>query len=210
METTLRGQIRTGRGKGPARQARFSGQVPAVLYGRGIEPIPLLVDGREMVRSLHTGAGMNVLINLEVAGKRYLTLAREIQRHPVRGDLLHVDFVNVSRDVKIHADVPVHLTGEAHGVKEGGVLEHHLWELRIEALPTELPSAIEVAVSGLGVGEHFRVGDVAAPGGVEILNSPEEIIVSVVEPQVMPTTIEAGTGEEAGGQAGESGPETPR
>ncbi len=209
METTLQGQIRSGRGKGPARQARFSGQVPAILYGRGIEPIPLLVDGREILRSLHTEAGANVLINLEVDGTRYLTLAREIQRHPVRGDLLHVDFVNVSRDVKIHADIPVHLTGEAHGVKEGGVLEHHLWELKIEALPTQLPPAIEVEVSGLGIGEHLRVGDVAVPGGVEILTSPEEIIVSVVEPQVMPTVTETEMGEEAGDQLAGGGTAAP-
>jgi large subunit ribosomal protein L25 len=198
VETTLQAQIRKGRGKGPARQARFAGQVPAILYGPGIETVPLLVDGREMLRSLHTEAGMNVLINLEVDGTRYLTLAREIQRHPVRGDLLHIDFVNVSRDVKIHADVPVHLKGEAHGIKEGGVLEHHLWELKIEALPTDLPPAIEVEVSGLGIGEHLRVADVTAPRGVAILSAPDEIIVSIVEPQVMPTVTEAEAGEEAG------------
>ena|SRR5437016_845986 len=195
MEVTLRAQPRSKTGKGSARQARMAGRVPAILYGRGMQPAPIAVDGKEMGHVLHTEAGANVLVNLVVeGGRRYLTMVREVQRHPVRGNLLHIDFVNTARDVKTHADVPVSLVGDSRGVREGGVLEHHLWELRVEALPTDIPPALEVDISSLGIGEHLRVEDVPAPPGTEILTPAEEIIVSIVEPQA------ARAGEELAGE----------
>jgi large subunit ribosomal protein L25 len=198
MEVTLRAEPRSSIGKGPARQARMAGRVPAILYGRGMDPAPLAVDAKQMGHALHTEAGANVLVNLEVdGGRRYLTMVREVQRHPVRGTLLHVDFVNTARDVKTHAEVPIQVTGEAPGVREGGVLEHHLWELRVEALPTEIPSSIDVDISGLGIGDHLRVADVTPPPGVDIVSEPDEIILSVVEPK---TARAEGEGE--GGEAG--------
>ena len=154
MEVTLRAQPRSATGKGPARQARMAGRVPAILYGRGIVPTPLAVDSKQIGHALHTEAGANVLVNLEVeGGRRYLTMVREVQRHPVRGNLLHVDFVNTARDVKTHAEVPLQITGESRGVREGGVIEHHLWELRVEALPTDIPSSLEADISSLGIGD---------------------------------------------------------
>lgn len=184
MEVTLRALPRSSTGKGSARQARMAGRVPAILYGRGIEPTPLAVDGKQILHALHTEAGANVLVNLEVeGGRRYLTMVREVQRHPVRGTLLHIDFVNTARDVKTHADVPIQIAGESQGVREGGVIEHHLWTLVVEALPTEIPSSIEADISHLGIGDHLRVGDVAAPDGVAVISDPDEIILSIVEPQ---------------------------
>jgi large subunit ribosomal protein L25 len=187
----------------------MAGRVPAILYGRGIEPTPLAVDGKELGHVLHTEAGANVLVNLVVeGGRRYLTMVREVQRHPVRGNLLHVDFVNTARDVKTHADVPVSLVGDSRGVREGGVLEHHLWELRVEALPTDIPPALEVDISSLGIGEHLRVEDVPPPPGIEILTPAEEIIVSIVEPQAVRAAEElapeeaVGAGEGATEEAG--------
>src|SRR5207249_50278 len=156
MEVTLRAEPRSATGKGPARQARMAGRVPAILYGRGIVPTPLAVDSKQIGHALHTEAGANVLVNLEVeGGRRYLTM--------VRGHVLHVDFVNTARDVKTHAEVPLQITGESRGVREGGVIEHHLWELRVEALPTDIPSSLEADISSLGIGDHLRVADVTPP-----------------------------------------------
>ena len=184
MEITLDVKPRTEKGKGPARRFRAAGLVPAVFYGPSVEPVPLLVDAKQMSQALHTEAGGNVLINLTVDGNRRLTIPREVQRHPIRGTILHVDFVNVARDQLISAQVPVHLIGESHGVKEGGVLEQHLHELQVEALPTAIPAALEVDVSRLGIGDSLHVSDVAAPSGVEILSPEDELVVAVTEPRL--------------------------
>lgn len=186
MEITLKVKPRDEKGKGPARRARASGHVPGVLYGKGLDPVPLTVDNKEMQKALATESGLNVLINLQVDSKtKYLTMLREVQRSPVRGEVMHVDFFKIDRDVKIQAEVPVHIIGESHGVKEGGVVEHHLWEIKVEALPGNVPTAIEVDITKLGIDEHLRVSDIATPPDTEILTPTEEIIVSVVEPQVI-------------------------
>jgi large subunit ribosomal protein L25 len=203
MEVTITAESRTETGKGAARRARAHGKVPAVLYGPAVAAIPLFVDAREIGQVLHTEAGANVLINVQVDGAAYLTMLREIQRNPVRGDLIHIDFVNIARDVKVHADVPVHLVGESHGVKAGGVTEHHLWELKINALPGDVPPNIEVDLTPLGIGEHIRVADIVPPPGVEILNHGDEIIVSVVEPQILELEVPAAE-EEAAAEAAEA------
>ena len=183
MEVTLQAIARTGSGKGPARQSRMSGRVPAVLYGQGIDPIPLAVDARQMGHALHTDAKANVLVNLEVeGGKRYLTMVREIQRHPVRGNLVHIDFVNTARDVTTHADVPVSVVGDSVGVHQGGVLEHQLWELKVEALPTDIPPSIEIDITKVGIGDLIRVSDIKPPKGVQIINDPDDIVLAVIEP----------------------------
>ena len=179
MEISLDVQPRTDKGKGPARRARAAGKVPGVFYGPAAEPRPVYIDAREMSHALHTEAGANVLITLKLDGKSHLAVPREIQRHPVRGTLLHVDFVNVARDVKITADVPIHLVGESAGVKVGGQLDQHAHTLTVEALPAEIPSAIEVDISGVEIGESLTVADVKAPAGVEILTSPEELVLAV-------------------------------
>lgn len=201
MEVSLKVMTRSESGKGPARRARSTGQVPAVLYGRGLDPVSLIVDAKEMTKALATEAGLNVLINLQVEKDKYFTMLREVQRHPVRGNVLHVDFVKIDRDVKIQADVPIHLVGESRGVKEGGVVEHHLWELKVEALPTEVPPTIEVDISGLGIGDHFRVRQIKALEGVEVLTPLEEIVVSVVEPQVIQLPEEIAAEEAAAAEA---------
>lgn len=202
MEITLKAEPRNQTGKGAARRLRSAGVVPAVLYGPAIDPLPLEVDVREITNALHTEAGYNVLINLKLDSKtNFLTMLREVQRDPVRGNLLHIDFLNVSRDVKIHANVPVHIVGESHGVKEGGVLEHHLWEISVEALPGEVPPSFDVDVAHLGIGQLLRAGEIAALPGVTVLTDPEEIVAAVVEPQILQVTEEVAV-EEAEAVAG--------
>ena len=179
--------------------------MPAILYGAGVEPLSIAVDARQMGHTLNTRAGANVLVNLDVQGaRRYLTMVREVQSHPVRGTLLHIDFVNTARDVKTHAAVPVRIAGESRGVREGGVIEHHLWELRVEALPADIPEALTADITDLGIGDHLRVADVVAPKGVEIVADPEEIILSVVETQAA-RAAETPEELEAAGEGGTPG-----
>lgn len=184
MEITLDVKARTETGKGPASRYRAAGLVPAVFYGPSVEAASLLVDAKQMSQALRTEAGGNVLITLKVDGQSRLTVPREVQRHPIRGDILHVDFVNVSRTQKLTALVPVHLVGEAQGVKVGGVIEQHVHELQVEAIPTDVPSAIEVDVSGLAIGDGLHVRDLEVPAGVEVLSLGDDLLVSVSEPRI--------------------------
>ena len=203
-ELTLSAELREGRGKGPARKLRASGKVPAVMYGRGIESVALAVDGRELGHTLSTEAGANVLIDLRVDGNTHLTLARSIERDPIRGTILHLDFLKIARDQTITVDVPVHLEGESQGVKEGGVLEHHLWQLHVECLPGDVPERINFDISNMVIGDTLRVGDLRAPQGVTILTAEDEVVVSCVVPQVL--VVEEPVAEEALAE-GEEAPE---
>lgn len=184
-EVKLTAESREGVGKGAARKIRAAGKVPAVLYGPAVEPMRLAVDALQLWHALHTDAGTNVLINLAVDGDTFLTMPREVQRDIVRGTLLHVDFLRIRRDVAIQVDVPVLLIGESVGVKEGGVVEHHLWELRVECLPTQVPESIEADISSLAVGDSLHVSDLSIPQHITLLTPAEETLVSVVPPPVL-------------------------
>jgi large subunit ribosomal protein L25 len=185
MERKLETQPRDDKGKGAARRLRAKGLVPAVVYGHGAEPVHLAVDARELLQLLHTDAGTNVLVDLEVDHDQVLAIPREIQRDHIRGQFIHIDFLRVARDEKINVEVPVHILGESRGVKEGGVIEHHLWALQVECLPQDVPTAIQADVSDLGINDSFKVGQLPPPGRFTILTPPEEVIVSVVPPQVL-------------------------
>ncbi|HWL65190.1 MAG TPA: 50S ribosomal protein L25, partial [Actinomycetota bacterium] len=130
-EVKLQIEKRDGTGKGVARRARADGKVPGVVYGRGMEPVSVVVDRREFVTALHTDAGMNVLLSLQLDGESIPALARELQRDPVKGTLLHVDLVKIDLKQEVEVDVPVHVVGEAPGVKEGGVLEQPLHQVHV-------------------------------------------------------------------------------
>src|SRR2546421_2667573 len=184
-EKKLSANLRDGGGKGSARKLRAQGKVPAILYGHGMDPVKVAIDDRDLYHVLHTDAGTNVLVDLHVGEDQHLAMPREIQRDHIRGQFLHVDFLVVRRDEVIHVDVPVHLVGESHGVKEGGVVEHHLWDLKVECLPTNVPQSIEADIAALGIGDTLTVGEVKAPAGATILSPSEESIVSVVPPPVL-------------------------
>jgi large subunit ribosomal protein L25 len=200
-EYKLAAENRSEAGKGAARRLRASGRVPAVLYGHGTKPQHLSVDARQFGQALRTDAGVNVLISLEVGRDQHLALAKEIQRHPVKGNLIHVDFIQVRRGEKVHVQVPVHLVGEAPGAREGGILDQDLYQLNVEAEVTAVPEAVEADVSGLGIGEVLRVADLKAPDGAAILDDSEASVVSVVAPTVEaePEAEEAEEGEVAEG-----------
>ncbi|MFL5881142.1 MAG: 50S ribosomal protein L25/general stress protein Ctc [Actinomycetota bacterium] len=203
-EYKLAAENRSEAGKGAARRLRASGRVPAVLYGHGTKPQHLSVDARQFGQALRTDAGVNVLISLEVGRNQHLALAKEIQRHPVKGSLIHVDFIQVRRGEKVHVQVPVHLVGEAPGAREGGILDQDLYQLNVEAEVTAVPEAVEADVSGLGIGDVLRVADLKAPGGAVILDDPEAVVVSVAAPTVEaePEVAEGEEGEAAEGGEG--------
>lgn len=209
MELKLVAERREGTGKGVARKLRAAGRVPAIVYGRGMEPVPVSVDAKDLYHVLHRG-GANVLLDLVVDGKPHLALAREVQRDHIHNRFVHVDFLAVSRTEKITVSVPIRVVGESVGVKAGGVLEHHLWEVEAECLPGDVPEAIEVDVSALAVGDSLKVGDLVAPKGVEITSSPQELVLAVVPPQareVAAVPAAAGAGAEAEAEAAEEGGE---
>jgi large subunit ribosomal protein L25 len=196
MEFKLEAEKRDGTGKGVARKLRAQGQVPAVLYGHGMAPVSVSVDAKDLGHALHTDAGANVLVDLHVGSDKHLVLAREIQRNHLRGDFLHVDFLVIRRDEKITVQIPINVEGESPGVKQGGVVEHHLWEISAESLPGDVPQSVEVDISKLEIGDSFRVGDLVTLPGVTILTPAEETILSVVTPQVLEVEEVAAEGAE--------------
>jgi large subunit ribosomal protein L25 len=203
MERKLKADRRDGTGKGVARKLRAAGRVPGVVYGHG-DPLRISVDARELFHVLHTDAGANVMVDLRVDTDQYLAMPREVQRDHLRGRLIHVDFLRIARDEKVTVDVPIQLVGESHGVKEGGVVEHHLWNLQLESFPQDVPSVIEADISGLGINESLKVSDLEISGNLTVLTSEDDVIVSVVPPQVLKVAEEEVLpGEEALEEAAE-------
>lgn len=197
MDAKLVGEPRDGAGKGVARKLRASGRVPAVLYGQGREAVPLSVDAREMLHLLHSSGGSNVLLDLVVDGKANLAMPREIQRDHIHNKLIHVDFLAVSRTETITVDVPVVEIGESVGVKEGGVVEHHLRDLHVECLPQDVPEHIEIDITALAIGDMVHVRDVVVPKGVTVLTNPDDAVLSVITPAALRVEAELGLpGEE--------------
>jgi large subunit ribosomal protein L25 len=198
-QVSLAARPRQGNGKGEARALRREGRIPAIAYGTDLQPTPLSVDSLELYHALHTDAGSNAILALDVAGDTHLALAREIQRHPVRRDVLHVDFVTVSRNVKVSVDVPIHMEGaeEAPGTQEGGVISQELYALPVEVLPLEVPDSITIDVSAMVVGDTVRVADLTLPSGVESTVDEETTVATCVVPVMdVPEPEEAVEGEE--------------
>ena len=155
-DIVLTADPRSERGSRPAGRLRREGKVPAVVYGLGSDPVTVSVRARELGHILAGESGANTLINLEVNGDSMLTLVRQIQRHPTRGDLVHVDFVRIDRDIAVSADVPLHLIGEPTGVRDGGLLEQLVFTVTVEAMPGNIPVVFELEVSELNIGDQRR------------------------------------------------------
>jgi large subunit ribosomal protein L25 len=204
--TKLEVKGRDADGSRAARRLRRSGRIPGVLYGGGAEPLCFDVDARELRLAL---AGSGAVVDLVVdGGKPTPVVLKEAQRDPVRGQTTHVDLLRVRLDRPIHAVVPLELTGaeEAPGVKEGGILEHLVRELNIEALPTAIPESIVHDVSQIGIGETVARGAIDAPDGVTLLDDEELAIATVSAPRLQ-AEVEAeieGETEIVGEGAGES------
>lgn len=203
---TLSATPRPPQGTRPARRLRAEGKVPGVVYGLGGDPIPLTVDWRELRAALVTEQGLNAVIHLEIDGETTPTLVKDIQRHKVRRDVLHVDFIRVDLNKPVDVEVPVQLEGEATLVaQENGVVDQVLTALLITAKPSDIPSVLTVDISGLEIGNALRVSDIALPDGVTTSVDPEEAVVTASHQVVeLPEPAEGEEGEEGEAAEGEA------
>lgn len=182
---TLQVEMRDGRGKGDARKLRADGRIPANIYGHGIDSIAVAASAHEFDALTSKISVENTLVELELEGKSRQVLIREIQRHPYKSQVLHVDFFAIRADEKIRVSVPVRVTGTASGVKNaGGVLQQALHEVEIEVLPSEIPEAFEIDVSALEIGDSLHVADLDTMG-FETSEASERTIVTVQPPRVL-------------------------
>lgn len=189
-------------GSQATKAVRRQGLVPANLYGHGMKPINLQVDAKQLSQALHTKAGENVVINLQVEGvklKESTCLIKELQHNPITDKIAHVDFTVISLTEKIDVKVPVTVksAAEAPGVKEGGILDvvHH--EIEVECLPTEIPEKIEIDIKTMKVGDTIHVKDLSLPKGVTAKLDADEVIISLHPPAKEET---AAAGEEVPSQ----------
>jgi large subunit ribosomal protein L25 len=177
-DTTLVAEIGRPIGSSDTRRLRSEGKIPAVIYGPGVDPIAVAVDGASFRQALSGEQGLNTLLDLVADSKPYLVLTREIQRHPVRGTVNHVDFQIVNRSQGVEVEVPLEVIGDAVEVR------HHDWEvdqqlfsLHVKAQPDRIPHSITVDISDLKVGGAIRVGDLVLPDGVEATQDPQVTVI---------------------------------
>jgi large subunit ribosomal protein L25 len=203
-ETALVVEAREAIGKGAARKLRAAGRIPAVLYGRGRNSLPLSLDPRALDKILRA-SGANTLLDLTIEGHPELrdtvALVKELQRDPLRGAIVHADLYAVDLTRAVTVDVPVHLVGRPRGLDFGGILEHSLREIALECLPRSIPEAIEVDVSQMEVGDVIHVRELALPEGVTLVTDGDLGVVHVALPQAEPTPEEAAPAATAEGAA---------
>ncbi len=204
-EIILHATPRPPQGTRPARRLRGEGKVPGVVYGLGGDPITLTVDWRELRAALVTEQGLNAVIHLDIEGSTTPTLVKEMQRHPVRRNVLHVDFLRVDLSKTVDVEVPITLEGEAELVtRENGVVDQMLTALLITAKPADIPASLSVDISGLEIGHALRVSDITLPAGVTTSVDPDEAVVAA-QHGVSEAELEAAESEAAG--EGEEGAE---
>lgn len=201
----------TGRttGSRPSRRLRRGGKVPATLYGQGAEAVSVAVNARDLRNALTTDAGINALIELVVEKETHTSLARQLQRHPTKGDIIHLDFVKISLTDRVEAVVAVDLTGDPAGVREqGGIIETVANTVNVRTPVTAIPESIQIDISHLEVGESIRVADLPELEGVEYLDDPDSPIVvihlpALVEEEAVPEDEleEEAADEDEGGAA---------
>ncbi len=203
---SLTAQPRTEFGNGPTRRLRREGLVPGIVYQDGGPSLALTLPGHDLKRTL--SEGRTAVIDLVVGdATAQPVLVKDWQLHPVRGDVMHVDFQQVDLTQEIEAPVPVSLVGNSVGVRDGGVMDQPLREVLVSALPDDLPDHIEVDVSELSIGDSLTVADLVAPAGVTITGEPETVVASVVAPTVEVETTDD-EGEAAEGEADAGGGDT--
>ena len=200
-EIILEIQPREEIGKSKVKDLREKGFIPAVIYAEGKKSQPIKVSHRQLWQLIHQHRLESIVINLKMQDdkkqKGRSCLIKEIQHDPVKGDIIHVDFNEISLTKVIKVNVPVVAKGEPIGVRqEGGSLEHILWEIEVECLPTDIPRDIEVDVSLLNIGDAIHIKDITFPSNIKVLNAPEAIVFSVTAPIKEEVAVPAVEGEE--------------
>jgi large subunit ribosomal protein L25 len=207
-ETVLQAEVGRRAGSSDARRLRADGKIPAVVYGHGMDPISVSVDRRELRQALSGAAGMNTILDLTVDGTVYPSLIKDIQRHPVKRSVQHVDFIQVNLNEEVVVSIPIHLEGEAKDVSaNGGLVDLAMQELQVRTTPRNIPDSVIIDVSEMTMDTVIRVEDIPLPSGVAAEADADAPVVTVL---VMRTTVEdeedAAATEAAGeGDDGESG-----
>lgn len=214
-ELVLQAELGRELGSSATRRLRAENKIPGVLYGLGDEPVAVAVAYGELRAALSTDAGLNQLINLDMGGEQALSLVKELQRHPVRDEVIHVDFLRVDPNAEIAVEVPIILEGDARNVTDAnGMVDQTLFNLTVFATPTTIPNEITVDISALEINESVRVGDITLPSGVRTDVDPEEAVAvgtvtrSTLEAMAADEAAEAGddaAGDGADGGAAETG-----
>jgi len=189
---TLKANTREAFGKEAGNRLRKAGVVPSIVYKKAEKSIPIAVNKKDLFSVLHTSAGENVIIALEIFSQEKsktpdmekTVIIKEVQYHPIKGEILHLDFQEISLTEKITVEIPIETKGEPVGVKsDGGILDHPIKELNIECLPADIPEKIYVNVENLKIGDAIRVKDLDIPSNITVLDDPEQTVASVVPPE---------------------------
>ena len=182
-------------GTRPSKRLRREQRVPAVVYGLSQDPVSIDVAWADLRGALTTDAGVNAVIHLEIAGEKQMSIVKEIQRHPVRRDVIHVDFLRIDPDEDVTVDVPLVMIGEAKAVTDAdGMVDQNLFSLTVNASPENIPNELEMDISALGIGDSLRVSDIVLPTGVTTDVDPDE---TVAIGMITRSTLEAMAAEEA-------------
>ncbi len=183
-QINLKATVRQEKGKSAMKKLRHGGRLPAVVYHRGESPVEISLEAKEFSRIARSAGGENILINLTIdkdkKGKARPVIVKEIQHDPVRRDILHVDFNEISMNEKLTIDVEIVAIGEPIGVKQdGGMLDHALRMIKIQCLPADIPKHIEVEVSGLALNQSIHVSDLKLSDKIKVLNDPDTLLLQV-------------------------------
>ena len=197
-------------GSSSSRRVRKEGVVPGVLYGLNEESVSLSVAWPDLRRALTTDSGINAIIQLEVDGKKHMTIVKDIQRHPVKRDVLHVDFLRIDPNKNVTVDIPLIMIGEAREVSAAdGMVDQNMFSLSVSAPPDRIPTEIEVDISALTVGDAVRVGDLSLPEGVTTEGDPEDpIAVGMITRSTLESIAADEAAELAALEEGEEGADT--
>jgi large subunit ribosomal protein L25 len=206
MELTLTAETGRVPGSRASGRLRAQGKIPGIVYGMGADPVPVAVAWSELRKALTTDAGVNALIALEIDGKKDYTIVKELQRDPVRREVLHVDFLRVDPNATVEVEVPIVVVGEAKLVESvKGIAEQQMKSLTVKAKPTGIPGQIEADISSLVVGSAITVGDLQLPEGVTTDVDPSTPVVAGVATRFTTMVVGATTAADAGEAAEAAG-----
>ncbi len=193
-------------GSGPSRRLRREGKVPATVYGLESDPVSVAVEYGALRGALSTEAGTNAVLHLQILGEDHLALVKEMQRHPLRRDVIHVDFLKVDPNVEVHVNVPIRLEGRAAAVEEmNGIVDQDVFELAVSAIPGSIPNNLTVDISSLTVGSSITVSDLTFPEGVECLEEASTTVVSGIITRSALMDAEAAQSADGEAPTGEEG-----
>jgi len=201
QQVLLNAKTRTSKGKEKSKKLRNAESIPSVVYGKGMEPILLEVSKKDFVKTVMSKHTLNVIINMKINNgknvQELLAMPLEVQKDVFHKNILHIDFKKISLNEPIHVTVPIHMTGEAPGVKLGGVIDQVLWNIEIKSLPLEIPETINVDISGMNIGDSLHVKDLKLSDKYKIETDPDEMVAVVHAPKAVEEPVPAEAQAEA-------------